>query len=292
MGIIDVVLIGLIVVALVIGIYKGFAGVMLGFLGTLIIAVALTVAVPLITLNVMYADKEQGVVVESEDLGYSEPFYKLYSLVEPKFVGADTAMLTATYVENGDSLGVEITDEDGNVQVVSLSDYLLAGLGDVPYAQYVSGVAGVVNYLTKFGAVGLTVGHSIAAFVTFLAFGAILWFVGFLVLIIGKLVLKHFVFRALDSNGTASKIDRAIGAVFTVALVVVVAWAAFSFVDNNKLSWGIADGVDEWIGKNQSLALMSQNNLFSMLSGKSAETPSSEDVEQVVSRVFVLPKLG
>lgn len=291
MGIVDIVLIGLIVVALVIGIYKGFAGVLLGFLGTLIIAAALTVAVPLITFNVMYVDKAQGVVAESESLGYSEPFYKVYSAVESKFVGVDSTLWSATYVENGDSLGIEIEDEDGNYKIVTLSEYLLSGLGDAPYAQYLGGVANVANYLTKFGGKGLTIGHSMAAFLAFLAFGAILWFAGFILLLVGKLILKHFVFKALDGNGTASKIDRAIGAAFTVAVVIVIAWAAFSFVDNNKLSWGIADGVDEWIGKNQSLALMSQNNLFNMFSGKAAETPAAETTEQVVSRIYTLPNL-
>lgn len=287
MGIIDIALIAVAVVALAIGIYKGFAGMVLGFLGTIIIAVVLGVAVHFILPTVMYQDKNQGVVAESETLGYTTLYYQVYSVIAPRFVDNGNDLFDTVYVEYGDGLGVETLDEEGNVKVVALNEYFIEGLAGSAYGKYLSGVSGVINILTNYGAVGLTIGHSIAALFASLAFGAIIWVIAFIVAFVIKLVIRHFVFKALDSNPVVSKIDRAIGAVVAVVLIVAVAWAAFSFVDVNKLNWNIADDVNAWIGKNKSLAIMSQNNLFTVLGISNQETPTDTGAEVAeVSRMI------
>lgn len=283
MGIIDIVLIALIVIALGIGAYKGLAGLLLGFLGTLIITVVLGVVVGYATPVFMYQDPQQGVVTESETMGYTDIFYKIYSRVSPNFVDTDNTLYDTEFVQNGDSLGVVVEDEEGDPHVLSFDEYLLQGLSDTPYGQYLTGIGSFVSIFTKYGTAGLTVGHSISAFISSLVLGAILWFIGSFVFLIIKLIVKHFVYKTLDSHGALSKIDRAIGAVIAVVVIVAISWTAFSFVDANKLAWGIGEDVDAYIANNRSLEIMSQNNLFKIFSG--ADSGSGEPAVEAASAI-------
>ena len=193
MGLVDIILLAIALVALAIGVYKGFAGLLLGFVGTMILAIVIAVAAPFAVNSFMYKDKEVGANAADETLGYSTVFYSVYQMISPAFVDKDSDFFDAVYAQSDDGLGVVTEDEDGNSVVVPLNEFLFSGLNDTPYGSYLSGVTGVTNKLTTYGAEGLTIGHSLAALVTFSIVCALFWFVLFFVAVILKLVLKHFI---------------------------------------------------------------------------------------------------
>ena len=253
--IIDIVLIILVVLALIYGLYKGFAGVLFGFVGTLIIAVALSVGLTFLEPTIMFKDPSVGAsVVETENgktvEGYTGLFMSLYESMSKSFDDSDDELMNAELIMKDDILQLKIMNEDGTYKTVKFSVALMefapffspAHKGDDDsgtenLAQLLDeqegeneGVEVLDKFITQFGVEGLTVKHAFIAFATLSVLSSIIWIVSFIVLVIVKIIIRRLIFRALDRHSVASKIDRTIGAIVAVAVVVCVIWLVLSVV--------------------------------------------------------------
>lgn len=264
MGIIDIVLIVIAVITLIIGLWKGATGVLLGFIGTLVIAVGVAICVALLTPTITYQDPKIGLQNdESVNYGYTSMFYSLFKPINNSISSGENEILNAQLIKENDTLVLYgAFGENGEMTTKKFSEVVVES---VPFMSNILGADSLSfldSILLKYGKEGMTVSHSLSQMATTVAMGAIFWFVGFLVLFIIKRVLRHVLFKFLDSHSLASKIDRLVGMVLMVAVVVVIAWAAISFVDHNANVYGIAESFDGVLEKNAIMKFFAQHSFF------------------------------
>lgn len=264
MGIFDLVLIAIAVVALIIGLVKGGAGFFFGFLGTLIIAVAVAIGAIFIVPQVAYKDSEIGfTAVEEDNYGCSDMFYALYQPISSLFESEeDNELLNAKYTADAGMIYGPF-GEEGEYVEIELQEVMLTALPIEGISDSLGGLSSFVSGIISSGAnEGITVGQAISNCVTRLAFGVIVWFIAFLVLFIIKRIIRKALFKALDAHPIASKIDRLIGAIIIVAVVIVIAWVGVSYLETNKESFGLSDDLEEIASSNFTYRFFASNNLF------------------------------
>lgn len=263
MGIFDIVLIVIALLALIIGLVKGGAGIFLGFIGTLVIAVVVAVGTVFIVPQFAYKNPDVGFTANAEDRnGCSDLFYSLYEPISSSFVNQDNILLNAQYTSDEGVIYGPFGEEGTNVEI-TLQEGLTTALPIEGVSEALGGVFGVVaGFISSGASEGVTVGQAISNLITRFAFGAIIWFVLFLVLFIIKRIIRRALFNALDTHPIASKIDRAIGAVILVAVVIVIAWVGVSYIDSNKESFGLTDNLESLYNENFTYKLFADHSMF------------------------------
>lgn len=313
MGIYDIVFIVILLIALVIGIKKGIAGVLLGFLGTLVIGIALGFGVNALMPSLIYQDADVGIVLEDEDLGYSSSFYSIYQQVNDAVISSDTELFTYVLVKGeDDTLYVKGVFEEGGSEELRKFSQLLdfsfgSSSGNSDESDETSeageigessekGETGITDISTSatsievidkmidtYGSEGMMVGNAVSAFMTQIIMGAIIWIIAFIVLIIIKAIIRHCVYKFLDNHSAISKIDRAIGAIVSVVVIVMITWLAVSLIGQNADSWGIGEIYNNVIDENPILGFFNSNNLFG---GNSPDTEPDPDTSELVVRIL------
>lgn len=301
--IIDIVLIILVVIALIYGIYKGFAGVLLGFIGSIIIAVALGVGLFFLSPSIMYKDTSVGITLVTEESesfadGYTDMFMLLYKPISNAIVDSEDALLGGELVKVDDKLQIKVANENGegyttmkfSVAVKQMIPFFGSKSGDTENETSESDdIPMLDDFITKYGCEGLTVGHAVSAIVTLVAWCVILWNVLYIILIIIKAIIRRFVFRALDRHSVASKIDRAIGAVISVVVIVCVAWLAVSLAGTFVGTFGVEESFQAQMDSNPICGFFAKNPMF----GGSTSEPVGEPNEMLsrVGNIFVSNKI-
>lgn len=277
MGIFDIILIVIALLALIIGLVKGGAGIFLGFIGTIVIAVIVAVGTMFIVPQLAYKDPDVGFTANAEDRnGCSDLFYSLYEPISSSFVNQDNNLLNAQYTaDEGVIYGP--FGEDGNNVEISLQEALTTAIPIEGVEDALGGIFGVIaGFISSGASEGVTVGQSIGNLITRFAFGAIIWVVLFLVVFIIKRIIRRALFNALDTHPVASKIDRAIGAVILVAVVVVIAWVGVSYIDSNKESFGLTNNLESLYSENFTYRLFADHSMFGTPTNPLPVTPSPE----------------
>lgn len=259
MGIYDIVFIVIVVLALFIGIKKGIAGVLLGFLGSLIIGVALGFGVNALMPSLIYDDNSES--------GYSSSFDSIYQKVSDVVDSAGSDFLSCELVKGeDDSLYVKgVFVEGGEEELKKFSEVLVSSFSSSDSESgesSVSSIDAIDNIIDTYGSDGMTVANAVSAFMSQIILGAIIWLIAFIVLIIVKAIIRHCIYKFLDSHSAVSKIDRAIGAIISVVVIVMIAWVAVSLVGQNAESWGISEIYNSTMEDNQVLGFFSSHSLF------------------------------
>lgn len=306
MGIYDIIFIVIVLLALFIGLKKGIAGVLLGFLGTLIIGVALGFGVNALTPTLIYEDAEVGLVQTDDTLGYSSSFYSIYQTVNDAVTATNADLFNCELVRGeDDTLYVKgIFEEGGTEELKKFSELIMSSFGSnngntdengetseageieegaengetgiTDVATSVVPLEVIDNMIDTYGSEGMTVGNAVSAFMTQIIFGAVIWLIAFIVLIIIKAIIRHCVFKFLDNHSAMSKIDRAIGAIVSVVVIVMIAWLAVSVVGQNAGDWGIGEAYNSAMESNPILGFFNSNSLFGE-NIPSPETPIPEE---------------
>lgn len=301
--IIDIVLIILVVIALIYGIYKGFAGVLLGFIGSIIIAVALGVGLFFLSPSIMYKDTSEGITTVTDENGsfadgYTDMFMLLYKPISNAIVDTEDSLLGGELVMVDDELQIKVANENG--EGYTTMKFSVAVKQSVPFFGSKSSGAEdentesdaipmLDNFITKYGCESLTVGHAVSAIVTLVVWCVILWNVLYIILIIIKAIIRRFVFRALDKHSVASKIDRAIGAVISVVVIVCVAWLAVSLAGTFVGTFGVEESFQAQMNSNPICGFFAKNPMF----GGSTSEPSdvTNELLHQVGNIFVRDKI-
>lgn len=313
MGIYDIVFIVIVLLALFIGLKKGIAGVLLGFLGTLIIGVALGFGVNALTPALIYEDAEVGIVQTDDTLGYSSSFYSIYQTVNDAVTATNADLFNCELVKGeDDTLYVKgVFEEGGTEELKKFSELLVSLFGSSNESSPESGEAGesaeigegsengetgitdvatsvvpveaIDNMIDTYGSEGMTVGNAVSAFMTQIIFGAVIWIIAFIVLIIIKAIIRHCVYKFLDNHSAMSKIDRAIGAIVSVVIIVMITWLAVSLVGQNADSWGISEMYNSTMESNPILGFFNSNSLF----GKNTTVPDTPIPEEGTSEMAI-----
>ncbi len=281
MGIYDIVFIVIAVLALFIGIKKGIAGVLLGFLGSLIIGVALGFGVNALMPSLIYD--------ENSESGYSSSFDSIYQKVNDGLSASGSDFLSCELVKGeDDSLYVKgVFVEGGEEELKKFSEVLISSFSSSDSESgesgesSVSSIDAIDNMINTYGADGMTVANAVSAFMSQIILGAIIWLIAFIVLIIVKAIIRHCIYKFLDSHSAVSKIDRAIGAIISVVVIVMIAWVAVSLVGQNAESWGIGEMYNSVMEDNQVLGFFSSHNLF----GGNTPDPDPETSEMTVRMI-------
>ncbi len=263
MGIFDIILIAIAVLALVVGLLKGGAGIFFGFIGTLIVAVVAAVGAVFIVPQVAYTNADVGFTdVAEENYGCSDLFYMLYEPISSSFVSSDDTLYNATFTAN-EGMVYGPFGEEGEEVEITLEEVITLAIPIDGAEEALSGVCTFIAGFISSGAnEGVTVGQAIANLITKLAFGGIIWFIVFLVLFIIKRILRRVLFKALDTHPVASKIDRAIGAILLVAVVIVIAWIGVSYLESNKDAFSLSAELEELSSSNFTYKLFAEHNMF------------------------------
>lgn len=303
--IIDIVLIITVVLALVIGLYKGFAGVLLGFLGTIMISLALIVGIYFLAPNIMYKDASVGIsaVVDEETNvkspeGYNDLFMMLYTPISESMASLDENFYGGELVMVDDMLQVKVPYENGDYTTIKFSvvvtetfsffgsksdnteneeqsNQSTSESSDIPFLD---------NFITKYGCEGLTISNALASLVTLIIMCAIIHFVAFVVLVIIKWIIRRLLFKTLDAHSVASKVDRAIGAVFTVAMVICIAWVAISLACTLVGSFGVEENFLEKMEANPICGFFSQHPMFGGIV-QNPDIPADNSTDEVIKAV-------
>jgi len=220
MGILDIVIIVLAILSIIIGLYKGLAGAVFGFLGTLIcLALGLVAGYFLSPFAVFNQDRTAINSESSLVTAIYTPISDSVSGLSPVF----SAEIIST--ENGVTISYE-----GNT--MSLAEALESAGGDNAILSAVMKYTGSIlpTIVASNAVLGMTVGQVMGIFVTRLAFTGIIGLSIFIVLFIVKRIIRRSLFKWLDAHSTPSKVDRALGAVFLVVLLLAIIWTAGYFM--------------------------------------------------------------
>lgn len=302
----DIVLIILVVLALIYGIYKGFAGVLLGFIGTLVIAVVLGVGLFFLSPNIMFTDTKEGATVVIGENGasvegYTGLFASMFNSMSQSFLDPEDPLIGAELVMVDGILQLKVENEDGTFKTVKFSVALSewvpffsdeskgdenSGVDTLSQAldeneTESEGIDFLDQFITKYGVEGLTVGHALASFTTLVTLCVIIWLVAFIVLVIVKIIIRRLIFRALDRHSVASKIDRAFGAIVAVAVVVCVIWLVLSVVG----LFAEVDSFQTTLEQNPICSFFAEHSMFGSSSNNNNSDPSSGGQDLIVKSV-------
>ncbi len=275
MGIADIVLLVVILIAVIVGLKKGLAGIFFGFFGFLIIGVALGFVVNLTAPLLVFSDRANNVHSSIGEMVY-EPVYGLFPSD-----GAIGDLFHSPIVIDGDTLRLETTIVIGESSIENPSlDEVLSSFASFIPAQVMGIVTGTIKLFAR---EGQTLAMTLANMLTIYAVGTVMWIILAFVLTIIKRIIRHYVYKWLDNHRTASRIDRAVGAAITTIIIVCIVWGAGLFLkiqEDSGTEW--AASANSYIKENTMLVngLNEANVLIMIMDGGSANSndqpPASE----------------
>ncbi|NCA67254.1 MAG: hypothetical protein EOM87_04225 [Clostridia bacterium] len=232
MGVADIVLIVILLIAIIIGLKKGTAGIFFGFFGFIIIGVILGIVVNLAAPSIVFTDKSAGI--------HSSIGEKIYDPIYSRFPtdGAIGDLFHSNIIKDGDTLRLDTTLVVGENTIVNptLEEILSSSESFIP-AQATSVAVTIISMFSK---EGQTLAMTLSNAFTIYAVGTIMWIIAAFVLTIIKNIIRRQVYKWLDSHSTASKIDRAVGMAIATIIIVCIVWGAGLFI---KIQ---ADAGEDW----------------------------------------------
>ncbi len=273
MEIIDIVFLVILLIAVLIGLKKGLAGVFFGFFGFIIIGVALGFVVNLTAPFIVYSDKDTGVLSNIGETVYS-PISELFPSD-----GAAADLFQSPIIIEDDTirLGITVTIGDDLVENPTLEQILQANISFIPeqIMPYLTG------FIKSFARDNQTLASALGEKLTIYIVGSAMWFIGAIVLTIIKNLIRRRVYKWLDNNKTASKLDRVGGMAFVTVLIICIIWGAGLFLkvqSDGGQDWAVS--ANSYVSDNSLLIKeLNNSNLFIMIMDGGSETediPSPE----------------
>lgn len=259
MGIVDIVLLVILLLAIIIGLKKGAAGIFFGFFGFLIIGVILGFVVNLTAPYIVFTDKEADIKSTIGEAIY-EPVYNMFPsdgmagdlFHSPIIIDGDTIRLETTIVIN-----------EQNIENPSLEQILSSTESVIP-EQAFSVVTGFLKLLVKDGQ---TLAQTLSNMLTIYAVGTVMWIVFAFILTIIKNLIRRKVYKWLDNHSSASKLDRAVGMAITTVIIICILWGAGLFLkvqEDGGQDW--AASANTYINENTTIVKgLNESNLFIMI---------------------------
>ena len=244
MGPLDIVIIVLALLAIVIGLWKGCAGLCFGFFGTIMCLVIAVIASFFLSPLVVFNGEGE---VNSAFSAISQP-------ISDTLTELDSDLMSLTIVDGAtvskDGVEMPLADAIANSEGMVGSALAMIGMTDL-------------SFILTDGMVGLTIAQAISAFCTQLIVTLIFTVVLFIIFFIIKRLIRRKVFKWLDSNSTPSKVDRGIGVAVCLIGLLAIIWVVGFF------GGGISETFEEMINQSPiAKALMIDGNLISLIIGK------------------------
>lgn len=283
-GFLDIILIVVTLIALVWGIYRGFAGVVLGFLGTLVILALSLVAGPLIAINIAFTDSNDGLSADAEvNYGYSAIYSPIFNPINDALTNGNDELMDVVFVDNPEFDYLLVRGPFGeNDEIIDVAPSTLI-MSKLPFGSSEGGQVEIFDKIvTKFACPGMTFGNAIAGICTVAIFSCIFVVALFIVLFIVKIIIRRCVFKFIDKRSVLSKVDRAIGAVVMVCVIIVFAWATISLVGANAETLGLEDSFTDFMEKNPICNFFNQNNLLALFGGNTSLPDNGEEATEAV----------
>ncbi len=256
MGIMDFIIIGLAIIFAIIGLVKGGAKLFFGLFMLLVIMVGSAFISAAICPRVLKSETDGAIE-------YNKPATILMTPISKAFPSSGSM---------GELFDTTITkNEDGTLYLgeKTLKDSVTE---TIPY------VGGVVASLVEKTAVpGETLRTTLSYKATEAIYETVLWVLLVVILAIIRNVLRKKIFVYLDKHSGPSKIDRIIGLVLILALLLIILWGVGLLIAHFDDGSNWANKVDTFITKGVvAKPLMENNPLLKIINVTLPVTPSGE----------------
>ena len=223
----DFVILGAAVLFALIGLVRGGAKMFFGLFMLLIIMVGAAFISSAICPLILKSEKEDG----------SVEYHSAATVLMEPLSGVIPADMVGDFVDEP-----VVKGEDGALYVgeKKLADAIGEG---IPYVGTT-----IAPFVVKAAHPGETLRTTIAFKMTEYIYETALWVILVIILAIIRNIIRKKIYRYLDHHSTQSKIDRLIGLVLNLVILVAILWGAgalLGYFDHNGASW--ATGANEFI---------------------------------------------
>ncbi|GEM_PF-2446621 len=255
MAIMDFVIIGAAVLFALIGLIKGGAKLFFGFFMLLVIMVGAAFISSALCPLFLESEKDGAVSYTGAAKVLMQPIGKALPS------SGDFGTLLDTVVTKGE-------DSELYVGEITLKQ---AVTDHVPYVG-----SFIASFADKAAAPGVSLRTSLSYTATKYVYETAVWIVLVIILAIIRNIIRKKIYRFLDKNSAPSKIDRLIGLVFNLAILLVILWGAGAIVARFDDGANWAHAADEFMIKGAIAKPLMLNNPLLKLIHVTLPVPAAE----------------